>query len=154
RWRIYATWPYLTATLGLWLSLHLAGVSGALSGIAFAALLPRRPAPNAGPLLAQAANALAELEHAEHELRSAGDQRRLQEEPVWEWARRNLSAAAERLLSPAERVERAAAPWSTYLVLPLFAFSTAGVSIAADFDLPFASRVLVGTALGLAVGKP
>ena len=155
RWRIYATWPYLTATLGLWLSLHLAGVSGALSGIAFAALLPRRPAPNAGPLLAQAANALAELEHAEHELRSAGDERRrLEEEPVWEWARRNLSAAAERLLSPAARVEQAAAPWSTYVVLPLFAFSAAGVSVVADFDLPYASRVLSGTALGLALGKP
>src|SRR6185437_8980277 len=32
RWRIYAVWPYLAAAIGLWLSLHLAGVSGALSG--------------------------------------------------------------------------------------------------------------------------
>ena len=155
RWRIYVSWPYLAATLGLWLSLHLAGVSGALSGIALAALLPRRPAPKAGPLLAQAANALAELEHTEHELQSAGDpRRRLEQEPVWDWASRNLSAAAERLLSPAERVEQSAAPWSTYVVLPLFAFTAAGVAIVADFDLPYASRVLVGTALGLALGKP
>jgi NhaA family Na+:H+ antiporter len=155
RWRIYAIWPYLAASLGLWLSLHLAGVSGAISGIAFAAILPTRPAPNAGPLLAQAASALAELEHAEHELKSASDQRsRLEQQPVWDWASRNLSAAAERLLSPTERVEQAAAPWSTYVVLPLFAFTAAGVSLVANFDVPYASRVFIGTALGLALGKP
>jgi NhaA family Na+:H+ antiporter len=155
RWRVYAIWPYLAATLGVWLSLHLAGVSGALSGIALAALLPWRPAPKAGPLLAQAASALAELEHTEHELQSTGDPlRRLEQEPVWDWASRNLSAAADRLLSPAERVEQAAAPWSTYVVLPLFAFTAAGVSVVADFDLPYASRVFVGTALGLVLGKP
>ena len=155
RWRVYATWPYLAATLGLWLSLHLAGVSGAISGVAFAALLPPRPVPKGGPLLAQAATALAELEHAEHELERSGDERRrVEQEPVWDWASRNLSAAAERLLSPAERVGRAAAPWSTYLVLPLFAFTAAGVSVVAEFDAPYASRVLIGTALGLTIGKP
>ena len=155
RWRIYAIWPYLAASIGLWLSLHLAGASGAISGIAFAAVLPTRPTPKAGPLLAQAANALAELEHAEHELKSRADERRRFEQgPVWDWASRNLSAAAERLLSPAERVEQAAAPWSTYVVLPLFAFTAAGVSVIADFDVPYASRVFFGTALGLALGKP
>jgi Na+:H+ antiporter, NhaA family len=155
RWRIYAVWPYLTATVGLWLSLHFAGVSGALSGIALAAFLPLRPAPKVIPLLAQAATALAELEHAEHELKRSGDpRRRLQQEPVWDWASRNLSAAAERLLSPAERVERAVEPWSTYLVLPLFAFTAAGVSLNANFSPPQAPAVFAGIALGLAVAKP
>jgi NhaA family Na+:H+ antiporter len=155
RWRVYATWPYLAATLGLWLSLHLAGVSGAISGIALAAFLPPRPVPNPGPLLAQAATALAELEHAERQLKRAGKGRReLQQEPVWDWASRNLSAAAERLLSPAERAEQAVAPWSSYVVLPLFAFTAAGVSLAADLRAPGALRVLAGVALGLAIGKP
>jgi NhaA family Na+:H+ antiporter len=154
RWRIYAVWPYLTATTALWLSLHLAGVSGALSGIALAAFLPLRPAPNAAPLLAQAATALAELEHAEQELESAGGSRHLEQEPVWEWASRNLSAAAERLLSPAEKVERAVAPWSTYVVLPLFAFTAAGVSLNANLRLPHAQAVFAGTVLGLALAKP
>jgi NhaA family Na+:H+ antiporter len=155
RWRIYAVWPYLTATTCLWLSFHLAGVSGALSGIALAAFLPLRPAPRALPLLAQAATALAELEHAEQELKRASDpRRRLEQEPVWDWASRNLSAAAERLLSPAERVERAIEPWSTYFVLPVFAFTAAGVSLSADFAAPQAPAVFTGVALGLAIGKP
>ena len=72
RWRVYATWPYLAATFGLWISLHFAEVNGAVSGIAFAAFLPRRPAPAAEPLLAQAATALAELAHAEHEMKRSG----------------------------------------------------------------------------------
>lgn len=155
RWRIYAVWPYLVATIGLWVSLHLAGVSGALSGIALAAFLPLRPAPRASPLLAQAATALAELEHAEHELKRAADPRRtVEQEPVWDWASRNLSAAADRLLSPAEKVERAVEPWSTYLVLPLFAFTAAGVSLRADLGTPLAPVVFAGTALGLAIAKP
>ena len=155
RWRIYAVWPYVTATIGLWLSLHFAGVSGALSGIVLAAFLPLRPAPKATPLLAQAATALAELEHAEQELERAGDsRRRLRQEPVWDWASRNLSAAADRLLSPAERVESAVEPWSTYFVLPLFAFTAAGVSLHANFSTPHAPAVFAGTAFGLALAKP
>jgi NhaA family Na+:H+ antiporter len=155
RWRVYAGWPYWASALGLWITLHLAGISGALTGVVLAGFLPTRPTPSAGPLLAQAANALAELEHAEHEVRRAGGAARsLQQEPIWDWASRNLSAAAARLLSPAERTERDLAPWSTYVVLPLFAFMTAGVPLAADLAAPNAPRVLWGVVLGLAIGKP
>ena len=155
RWRVYAAWPYLAATLALWLALHLAGLSGAISGIALAAFLPPRPPPTPGPLLAQAATALAELEYAEHELKRVGDtRRRLDQEPVWDWASRNLTAAAERLLSPAERMERALGPWSTYVVLPLFALTAAGIPLAANLGVPHARSVVGGVALGLALGKP
>jgi len=155
RWRVYAAWPYLAATLALWFALHLAGLSGAISGIALAAFLPTRPVPMPGPLLAQAASALAELEHAEQDLKRGGDTgRRLDREPVWDWASRNLTAASERLLSPAERTERALEPWSTYVVLPLFAFTAAGVPLVANLAVPHAWPVFAGVALGLAVAKP
>jgi NhaA family Na+:H+ antiporter len=158
RWRIYAGWPYRAAAIALWLMLHLAGVSGALAGIVLAVFLPTRPSPSAAPLLAQAASALAEMEQAERDIAksgtNSGKKRRLEQEPVWDWASRNLSAAAARLLSPAEQVERELAPWSTYAVLPLFAFTAAGVSFTADLGAPDAGRVLWGTALGLAIGKP
>jgi NhaA family Na+:H+ antiporter len=155
RWRVYIGWPYLAAAVALWTSLHLAGIEGALSGVVLAAFLPTRPAPSASPLLAQAASALAELEQAEHALRRSGaEKRRVEQEPIWGWASRNLSAAAARLLSPAERVERNLAPWSTYVVLPLFAFTAAGVPLTANLGAPGADRVLWGVVLGLAIGKP
>jgi Na+:H+ antiporter, NhaA family len=159
RWRVYATWPYAATTVVLWISLHSAGVHGALAGIILAAFLPAQPAPRAAPLLAQAATALAALEHAEREKKGrerAGDGRasRLEEEPVWDWASRNLSAASERLLSPADRIERILAPWSAYVILPLFAFSATGVKLDLDLSNAAAIRVLAGVVLGLVIGKP
>jgi Na+:H+ antiporter, NhaA family len=154
RWRVYAALPYLMVAAGLWLSLHLAGVEAAFTGILLAAFLPNRPAPAALPLLAQAATALAELEDAEREIKRRGASNRIEQEPIWDWASSNLSAAAERLLSPAERIERGLAPWSTYFALPLFAFTAAGVSLSVDLGSPNAGRVLWGVILGLALGKP
>ncbi len=154
RWRIYAGWPYLAATVGLWLALHAAGVNAALAGVVLAAFLPTRPTPAAGPLLAQAATALADLEHAESETRASNAKSSIEQEPIWDWASRNLSAASARLLSPADRVERVVAPWSTYMVLPLFAFSATGFALSLDVSSPDAARVLAGVVLGLVIGKP
>jgi len=155
RSRVYAGWPYLVVAVGLWFSLHAAGVDAALAGVVLAAFLPTRPAPSAGALLAQAATALSALEHAEKEAREAGaDGPHVDQEPIWTWASRNLSAASERLLSPAERAEQGVAPWAAYVVLPLFAFSATGIALAVDFHSPGAASILLGVVLGLVVGKP
>jgi Na+:H+ antiporter, NhaA family len=155
RSRVYVTWPYLAVAAALWVSLHAAGVHGALAGIILSGFLPTRPAPSVAPLLAQAATALSALEHAESEARRSGlDAGSIAQEPIWDWASRNLSAASERLLSPADRVERAVAPWSTYVVLPLFAFSATGVSFDLDLSAPDAWRIFIGVVLGLVIGKP
>jgi NhaA family Na+:H+ antiporter len=150
RGRVYAGWPYLWIAIVVWFCLHAAGVHGALAGIVLAGFLPTRPAPNAAPLLAQAANALEALEIAQQDKQASEEDRTT----VLDWAGRNLSAASERLLSPADRIERAVAPWSTYFALPLFAFSATGVSLAANFAAPGALSVIAGVVLGLVIGKP
>ena len=150
RSHVYASWPYLFIACVTWFCLHAAGVHGALAGVVLAGFLPTRPAPDAGPLLAQAANALTALDIAQGD-KNADEKDR---STVLDWAGRNLSAASERLLSPADRVERAVAPWSTYLALPLFAFSAAGVSFNADLSAPGALSIVAGVILGLVVGKP
>jgi NhaA family Na+:H+ antiporter len=155
RWRVYATWPYVMVSGALWLTLHAAGVDAALTGVVLALLLPTRPTATASGLLAQAATALAALEHAETEAKASGsDAPPLQQLPIWDWASRNLSAASARLLSPADRFELAVGPWSTYVVLPLFAFSAVGVPLSIDLSHPGASRVLAGVIFGLVIGKP
>jgi NhaA family Na+:H+ antiporter len=150
RSHVYASWPYLFAAVAVWFCLHAAGVHGALAGVVLAGFLPTRPEPDAAPLLAQAANALAALEIAQAD-KDANEQ---DKDTVLDWAGRNLSAASERLLSPADRIERAVAPWSTYLALPLFAFSAAGVSFNADLSTPGAWSIIIGVILGLVIGKP
>jgi NhaA family Na+:H+ antiporter len=154
RARVYATWPYVLAGIALWLALHQLGVHAALTGIVLAMCIPTRPAPMPGPLLAQAATALAALDHVDREARREGLETQLETEPVWEWAVRNLSATTERLLSPAERIERAVAPWSAFVILPLFAFSATGVSLAIDLSSPHAQHILPGVITGLVIGKP
>jgi len=155
RSRVYAAWPYAVVTVALAVFLHLAGIHAALAGIVLAAFLPTRPAPAAAALLAQAASALAELEHAERELKSRSEPPgSIQQQPIWQWASRNLSAASDRLLSPADRIEQAIAPWTAYLILPLFAFSAAGVDLHVDVWSPATRSVLLGVVIGLVVGKP
>ena len=155
RARVYGAWPYAVVTVALGLMLHNAGVHAALSGVILAGFLPTRPAPAVGPLLAQAATALAALEQAEKEAkREGGEARRIEQEPIWDWASRNLSAASDRLLSPADRIERAVSPWSGYVILPLFAFSATGVTLNADLSSGRAQLVLAGVVLGLVIGKP
>ncbi len=155
RSRVYAAWPYAVAAVALGLCLHGAGIHAALSGVILAGFLPTRPAPAAGPLLAQAATALAALEHAENEIKQSGDEnRRIEQEPIWDWASRNLSAASDRLLSPADRIEQAVSPWGAYVILPLFAFSATGVNLSVDLSTPEARAILMGVIVGLAIGKP
>ena len=155
RSRVYAAWPYAVVAIGLGLSFHQAGVHAALAGVIMAAFLPTRPVPAVGPLLGQVANALSALEYAESEAKEArGGPRSIEQEPIWEWASRNLSAASDRLLSPADRIARAVAPWTTYLILPLFAFSAMGISLDVDYSAPDAMPVVLGVILGLVVGKP
>jgi NhaA family Na+:H+ antiporter len=157
RARVYAGWPYAVVACALWFALHAAGVHAALAGVILAVFLPTRPAPAAGPLLAQAATALAALESAEREARLKSDpapHARRRQELIQESASRNLSAASARLLSPAERIERAVAPWSAYFILPLFAFSATGISLAVDLNSADDMRIALGVVLGLVLGKP
>ncbi|HET7777863.1 MAG TPA: Na+/H+ antiporter NhaA [Rudaea sp.] len=155
RARVYAGWPYAVVACALWAMLHAAGVHAALAGVILAVFLPTRPAPAAAPLLAQAATALAALESAERDARKAGPAAHAQQqELIRESASRNLSAASARLLSPAERIERAVAPWSAYFILPLFAFSATGISLSVNLQSAEDVRVLAGVVLGLVLGKP
>jgi NhaA family Na+:H+ antiporter len=56
--------------------------------------------------------------------------------------------------SIAERLERSVHPWVCFLVLPLFALTSAGVALSAEqLKLAFSSPIAVGIFLGLVVGK-
>jgi NhaA family Na+:H+ antiporter len=154
RARVYVRWPYAVVAIALWVLLHAGGVHAALAGVVLAIFLPTRPPPSAASFLAQAATALAALEHAEDEAKRDGTSGGVEHLPIWDWASRNLTAASERLLSPADRIERAVAPWSAYVILPLFALSAAGVRLSTDLSSPDAGHVFFGVFLGLVVGKP
>jgi NhaA family Na+:H+ antiporter len=105
-------------------------------------------------LLAQAATALSALANVEKSSHASHSPPDVAHNRVWEWASRNLTAASERLKSPADRVEQAIEPWSNYLILPLFAFSATGVTFELNLASAQSMQIFAGVVLGLVVGKP
>lgn len=60
----------------------------------------------------------------------------------------------DELPSPLERLEHALHPWTSYLVVPVFALANAGVRVAGDaLGDALASPVTIGVFLGLVAGK-
>jgi NhaA family Na+:H+ antiporter len=65
-----------------------------------------------------------------------------------------IEELARQTESPLERLERMVHPWTSYLVLPLFALVNAGVALSAEFiRQALSSSVTLGVMLGLVVGK-
>jgi len=57
-------------------------------------------------------------------------------------------------VSPAERLEHLLHPWTSFLIVPLFALANAGVELGGDsFAGPGAAKATVGVVLGLVAGK-
>jgi NhaA family Na+:H+ antiporter len=56
--------------------------------------------------------------------------------------------------SPSEHLEHSLHPWSTFLILPVFAFANAGLSLANMTFASFAEPITIGIILGLVLGKP
>jgi Na+/H+ antiporter NhaA len=68
------------------------------------------------------------------------------------------SAAARRItlsLSPNERLQHILHPWSSFVVVPLFALANAGIDLSGDtLGRALASPLTIGVVLGLVLGKP
>jgi NhaA family Na+:H+ antiporter len=67
---------------------------------------------------------------------------------------REAKLSVERAVSPNERIGAVLVPWSSYLVVPVFALANAGVRIdGALLERALTSPVTIGVFLGLVVGK-
>ena len=66
-----------------------------------------------------------------------------------------LVNAEGKSLSVIEWLEAKLHPWSSFIIVPIFAFANTGVAISADsFERAFTSPIAWGIFLGLVVGKP
>lgn len=144
RWHIYNVLPYAALGILLWFTLHEAGLHATLAGVILALVTPTRPPPNLNALLAQAQTVI----EAETQFESEDVLRTGPSEP----ALRALDAVHDRIESPANKLLRAVEPWSSYLVLPVFALANAGVVWSADV-LVGREQLILAVVLGLVVGK-
>ena len=120
----------------LWGSLLASGVdpvvTGLLIGLSAAAYVPAR----------------GELEEA------SGLFRRFREEPTPDLAR-SAALGLTRTLSLNDRLQRFYHPWTSYVIVPLFALANAGIVIDGAFlGRALTSPITLGIVLGYVVGKP
>jgi Na+:H+ antiporter, NhaA family len=142
---VYRPLPYALLGIVLWTFLHKAGVHATLAGVILAIVTPTRPPPNFGALVAQAETVLRD------EMRRANE-KLLRHGPSTP-ALRALDAIHDRIESPADKLLRSIEPWSSYLVLPLFAFANAGVLWSLSV-VESREGLILAIALGLVLGKP
>lgn len=144
RWGIYRALPYALLGLALWGAIHAAGLHTTLAGVLLALFIPTRPPPNLNALMAQASAVVhAEVGRSPEVLRHGPSLPAL----------RLLDAIHDRLESPADRVLRGVEPWSSFLVLPLFALANAGVVLSGE-ALAGRESLVLAIVLGLTLGKP
>jgi NhaA family Na+:H+ antiporter len=121
----------------VWFFFHESGVHATIAGVILGLLTPARswvPPQLLGRIVARASEFLT----GDH----PGAARALLG---------RVERAARESVSPLERLEHALHPWTSFVVMSLFAFANAGVAI--DFEA-MGEGVGLAVALGLLVGKP
>lgn len=137
--------PYLLCGLALWMFVHASGIHSTVAGVLLAFTIPTRTRINAADFSEEARMLLNDFERTE-----TGDFAVLTSKGQQD-ANFVLGRASEGVTAPLLRLEHGLHGFSAFVVMPLFAFANAGVSIggsALDW------RIVLGVAVGLALGKP
>jgi NhaA family Na+:H+ antiporter len=142
--RIRSLTPYLALGLGLWFYVHESGVHATIAGVLLAFTIPTRTRINAAEFSTQARRLLDQFDRTE-----TGDLLVLTSKGQQE-AIIGLERASESVTAPLLRLEHALHAFSAFVVMPLFAFSNAGVSLTGSSG----GSVTLAVVLGLIIGKP
>jgi Na+/H+ antiporter NhaA len=134
--RIQRGLPYALLGIAMWVAMVTSGVDPLVVGLLMGLLTYAYPA------------ARIDLERATEQFRL------FREQPTPELARR-ARAGVEAAISPNERLSQLWHPWSSYLIVPVFALANAGIPISGHFlATAFTSPVTLGILVGYVVGKP
>jgi Na+/H+ antiporter NhaA/predicted DsbA family dithiol-disulfide isomerase len=136
RARIRSGLLYFALGSAAWVALFESGVDPIVIGLAMGLLTYAAPAER------------GDLEQATDLFR------RFREQPTPELAR-SARIGLEAAVSPNERLQHLYHPWTSYVIVPLFALANAGLSIDAEFlSRAFSSPITLGIVIGYVAGKP
>jgi Na+/H+ antiporter NhaA len=127
---------YLALGAAMWVALFESGVEPIVVGLAMGLLVYAFPAPR------------SDLERATERFRE------FREQPTARLAR--IAGVELRSATPVnERLQYLFHPWTSYVIVPLFALANAGIAIDGDFLAHgFTSPITLGILFGYVVGKP
>ena len=138
-------WPYLLIGVVFWYFVHESGIHATVAGVVLAFTIPTHTRVNATQFSRQARALLRQFDRTETGdflvLTSKGQQETL-------FA---LEYASEGATAPSLRLEHALHNFSAFVVMPLFAFANAGVTIAGPGEH---ASIALGVLAGLIIGKP
>ena len=131
---------YVLLSVGTWLAASLAGVHPTVAGVAVGLLTSAYPPSRAS------------LEMA------TGTTRAFRQRPTPDLARR-AARSITMTLSPNERVQHALHPWTSFVIVPLFALANAGLDLSPELlgsalQSPLVLGIIGGLVVGKAVGIP
>jgi Na+/H+ antiporter NhaA len=134
RWlQVWRTPAYVAVGLALWLAVLQSGVHATIAGVLIGLLVSTRPPAPSGEARPYA--------------------RALDEDTTAERVRL-ARLAASATVSPNERMQHSLHPWTSYLVVPLFALANAGVRLDGEtLRAAAGSPVTIGVVVALVVGK-
>jgi Na+:H+ antiporter, NhaA family len=142
RIHIRASPVYIALGVGMWVALQASGVHPALSGVVVGLLTPAVP--------------FQRPRHVSNEAVRIADETVDEPEPPdvdahW-WLR--LAWLSREAVSPLARVEHLLLPWTSFVVLPLFALANAGVALSAESVTDaLTSPIALGVSIGRVAGK-
>ena len=135
---------YVPVGIVIWYLMLESGVHATLAGVAFGFLTPARPYYGADEFESRS-RAILDTYPVEHDARG---REHADHEALL------LSEIANESVSPLTRIEHALTPWSSYLIVPIFALANAGVDFRSiSFSEAATSNIALGVAIGLVVGK-
>jgi NhaA family Na+:H+ antiporter len=141
-------WCYAVPGIALWYCLQHAGVHGTIAGVLAALAVPARADLREGDFASHCRAILDRFQAARfREETPILNQERL--EAVME-----LEDACEKVEPPLQRLVESLHPWTSFGILPLFAWANAGVRVDPAILGALGGPSGIGIALGLVVGKP
>ena len=132
-WRVPAA---VIVGVGVWGALYHSGIDPVIAGLAVGLVTSAYPPPR------------SELERVTEVARS------FREQPTPELAR-SAQLSVTSAVSPYERLQYRLHPWTSFVIVPLFALANAGIDIDSDLlSDALTSPITLGIVFGYVVGKP
>jgi NhaA family Na+:H+ antiporter len=130
--------------VAVWFAMLESGVHATIAGVAVAFLTPARPFYSSEEFEGKAREIL--------DTYPLGDSPEDDEKSDYE--AEVLSAIATESIAPLNRLENRLLPWTSFLIIPLFALANAGVDLrGVDLTSVLIDPISLGVAIGLLVGK-